>query len=290
MSLKGAIVVATTFRGKPACTCLAQWLPAYEQVLLRRGVVKESIDIYQLIGGAKASAGTHSTGGAYDIAQVSAEAIRVAREMGAAAWHRPRNWDGKGGIAHQHGVLNGCPHNGPARYQITAYQAGKNGLAGGGKDTGPRVMPLRTWKQGITWAKSQAAPPVAKAPAGPAKAKPAKVPAKWGKFAHLLPYRRGNSLRGLKAAARKGYKAVDLDQQASKGGPKLTEPAVWKPVRKLAKELGVEVQVKSLTSIPGTKKRLKAAKTAGLTTIVLPRGVARLTAKSTYAGVADYYR
>ena len=146
------------FRGKPACPCLAEWLPVYEAELLRRGAIRESIDIYQLIGGAAASAGTHSKGGAYDLAQVSPEAILVARQMGAAAWHRPKNWDHAGGIEHQHGVLNGCPHNGPARYQLAALAAGRNGLANNYPDTGPRIMPLPTWRQGIAWAWEQAKP------------------------------------------------------------------------------------------------------------------------------------
>jgi hypothetical protein len=145
------------FRGKPACPCLVRWLTVYESVLLRLGLIKHNIDIYQLIGGAAASAGTHTKGGAYDLAQVSTEQIRIAREMGAAAWHRPLNWDGRGGIEHHHGVLNGCPHNAPAAYQISDYIAGRNGLANRAVDTGPRVLPLRTWEQGIAWATERAA-------------------------------------------------------------------------------------------------------------------------------------
>lgn len=146
------------FRGRPACTCLATWLPVYEAELLRRGVIKHSIDIYQLIGGSSKSAGTHINGGAYDIAQMSPTAIKIAREMGAAGFARPYNWDGDGGGAHQHGVLNGCPHNGPARYQIAALADGYNGLGRGGRggrDTGPEPRRLRTWQQGIAWAKAQ---------------------------------------------------------------------------------------------------------------------------------------
>lgn len=144
------------FRGKPACSCLVEWLPVYEAELKRRGVIKHSLDIWQLIGGAKASGGTHSSGGAFDIAQRNATAVKVAREMGAAFWDRPHNWDNRGGMAHGHGVLNGCPHNGPARYQIAELAAGRNGLANRGKDTGPAPRQLRTWKDGIKWAKSQA--------------------------------------------------------------------------------------------------------------------------------------
>lgn len=144
------------FRGHPACPCLAKWLPVYEKELLRRGVIKHNIDIYQLIGSVGASAGTHSAGGAFDIAQTTREAVYVARQMGAdATWHRPYNWDGAGGISHTHGVLRGCPHNSPARYQIAAVDAGYNGLGSGGrggKDYGPRPLSKRTWQQGMAWA------------------------------------------------------------------------------------------------------------------------------------------
>ena len=145
------------FRGKPACACLIEWLPAYEAELLARGVIQYSIDIYQLIGGAKASGGTHAEGGAFDIAQTSPLAIRIARQMGAdATWWRKPNWDGRGGISHTHGVLTGCPHNRPARYQIEAVRAGYNGLGRGGRggpDDGPRPLSGRTWRQGIEWHK-----------------------------------------------------------------------------------------------------------------------------------------
>lgn len=143
------------FRGKPACECLAEWLPVFEAELIRRGVVRESIDIAQLIGGAEESAGTHSEGGAWDIWQHDPVTQMVGREMGAATFNRVT-----GSFAnnkHTHGVLNGCPHNGPARYQITALAAGYDGLGRGGyggRDTGPGPQHLRTWREGIAWAKT----------------------------------------------------------------------------------------------------------------------------------------
>lgn len=143
------------FRGRPACPCLAEWLPVFEAELLRRGVIKQSIDIAQLIGGAAASGGTHATGGAFDIWQHDETTISVARQMGAAAWARTA---AQGFDPHTHGVLRGCPHNGPAAYQIAALDKGFNGLGSGGmsaKDDGPRPVPLRTWDQGIEWALQQ---------------------------------------------------------------------------------------------------------------------------------------
>lgn len=152
-----------SFHGRPACTCLAQWLPAYEAELKRRGLIRYSLDVYQLIGGAVASGGTHATGGAFDLGQTGPEAIWVARQMGADATWRRRRSQGFD-VDHSHGVLRGCPHNGPARYQIDAVDAGFNGLGWmgrGGKDDGPRPLSGRTWQQGIAWAKSQTPKPVA---------------------------------------------------------------------------------------------------------------------------------
>lgn len=151
-----------TLNGLPACDCLAQWYPAFEAELRGRGVLPatKSIRIYQLIGGAPQSGGTHSTGGAGDDDQVSQSALIIAREMGAdASWNRPLNWDGAGGMAHAHRVLRGCPHNGPARYQIVAVDAGFNGLGRAGMgaiDDGPRPLSKRTWQQGLAWQKKQA--------------------------------------------------------------------------------------------------------------------------------------
>lgn len=148
--------------GKPACICLAEWLPYYERELKARGILPagSTLTVYQLIGGAVASGGTHATGGAFDVADLPGdEELWVARQMGSAAWSRRTNWDGNNGIAHIHGVLRGCPHNGPARYQIAALDAGYNGLGAGGRggpDDGPKPFPTWTWRDGVSWHHEQA--------------------------------------------------------------------------------------------------------------------------------------
>jgi hypothetical protein len=101
----------------------------------------------------------HATGGAFDLLDLPGNADwALARDMGAdASWSRPFDWDHEGGMAHFHGVLTGCPHNGPARYQIDAVRAGFNGLGHlghGAPDNGPPLS-NRTWREGITWAKEQ---------------------------------------------------------------------------------------------------------------------------------------
>lgn len=147
-----------TFRGLPACSCLVAWLPVYEAELQRRGALDGPLAIFQLIGGAAASGGTHATGGAFDITDLDDDGVDVwvARQMGApATWARTRT---QGFVPHVHGVLRGCPHNRPAAYQIDAVEAGFNGLGSGGRgarDDGPRPIPTRDWRQGIAWAKEQ---------------------------------------------------------------------------------------------------------------------------------------
>ncbi len=147
----------TTFRGVTACTCLAKWLPVYERVLLARGLIMFNIDIWQLTGDASASACTHRWGGAFDIFQTEPEHVAVAREMGApATWIRLKGPDFT--RTHTHGVLNGCVHNKPARYQLDAQAAGFNGLGTlgeGGPDPHPGPSERRTWDEGITWAEAE---------------------------------------------------------------------------------------------------------------------------------------
>lgn len=143
------------------------WLEAYEAEALRRnragklGYIKYGLDIFQTIGGAAKSGGTHLEGVCIDTAQISFEMVALAREMGAdASWHRKKNWDGKGGIVHCHINLRGIG-NVHAIYQYTSTKSGvdhgKNGLANGAKDDGPKPLSKRTYKQGIDHAKALAA-------------------------------------------------------------------------------------------------------------------------------------
>lgn len=145
------------FRGRRACPCLAEWIPVMEKLAIKKGFIKYSFDIAQLIGGAPLSGGTHTTGGAADIWQSMRGLIEMFRMGGAAAFART---EAQGFSPHTHLVLNGCPHNAPARYQIVALETPPhyNGLGAGGRgglDTGPYPKNIPTFKQGIAWAKAQ---------------------------------------------------------------------------------------------------------------------------------------
>lgn len=103
-------------------------------------------------GGVAASAGTHDGGGALDIraktlsdAQI-AEAVLKLRHVGFAAWHRTPA-QGKW-VEHIHCIAVGCPDlSSGAAHQVTAYKAGRNGLANNRADDGPRTYVSWTWEK-----------------------------------------------------------------------------------------------------------------------------------------------
>jgi len=142
------------YKGLPCCRCLYKWLPVYERELIETGNLVGPLKVYQLIGDAAVSGNTHLGGGAYDVTDgVDGDGdVLIARNMGAAEWtRRPPAF-----ILHRHGILRGCPHNKLGTYQIGALDKGFNGLGSGGlgaRDDGPRNFEVRTWQEGIRWAK-----------------------------------------------------------------------------------------------------------------------------------------
>jgi hypothetical protein len=146
----------TTFRGHVSCTCLQAWLPVLEQLALARGFIQSNLDILQLTGSHSASAETHKRGGSFDLAQYDPRIVALAREMGApATWLRPFYHPSGRKNFHTHGVLTGCPHNAPARYQVTAQRNGFDGLAhrnGRAPDPHPSPSSFRSWREGLEWA------------------------------------------------------------------------------------------------------------------------------------------
>jgi hypothetical protein len=142
----------TTHRGFPACTCLADWCAAFEALIGRQP------RLFQLVGDAPASAGFHRGGGSADYEPLSEDELRIARNMGGAAWNRW--WSGN---YHCHIRLNGCPHNTISQPQVEDLNEGRDGTGplydnAGEADNGPRDgvrWPLRTWRQGIAWAREQ---------------------------------------------------------------------------------------------------------------------------------------
>lgn len=137
----------TTYDGKRV-----DWLTraALEDTAHRLGY---DLTVYQgsyNAGGVSASAGTHDGGGAVDLAPFDADRkVLELRRHGFAAWYRPKtsSWS-----PHIHAVLIGNRKLSPgARAQVAEYLAGYDGLAGNGRDTGPRAFidNRYRWRRGI---------------------------------------------------------------------------------------------------------------------------------------------
>lgn len=140
------------------CPCVEQWWPLVQKLALKRGLVRQKLDVSQggyNKGGVAASAGTHDGGGVLDLRQYSEPVVLLLREAGAAAWHRrPPHFS-----HHTHLVLVGCPHaSAGAKRQVESYRAGRDGLAMNGPDDGPQVYPIRSWSQGVAWMRAQLDP------------------------------------------------------------------------------------------------------------------------------------
>lgn len=94
-----------------------------------------------------------------------------------------------------------------------------------------------------------------------------------------------SAAKAFRRAAKRGI-TVELEVKADRRFESISH---MRRLKALADEAGCDVVVKTLSNIPGAAARLRAAKLAGFTTIILPRGTRRLR-KDQYWGVADYVR
>ena len=103
-------------------------------------------------GGDPSSAGTHDGGGVVDVSvsgMTPAYRVTVAkalRTVGFAAWVRtPSQGDWP---YHIHAAaISDTDLSSQAQHQTGDYYLGKNGLANGAADDGPKVTPIRTWEE-----------------------------------------------------------------------------------------------------------------------------------------------
>jgi hypothetical protein len=132
------------WRGRRACSCVIDAVADYERQ------VKHPLTIFQACYSfARASAGTHSGGGALDTVSLPDYKIKIASAMGFWPSNRYRS---QGFDPHAHWVLFGCPHmHSGLRYQESELRHGRNGLAGRGRDTFRNLRPrnpitYKAWK------------------------------------------------------------------------------------------------------------------------------------------------
>jgi peptidoglycan hydrolase-like protein with peptidoglycan-binding domain len=103
-------------------------------------------------GGDPSSAGTHDGGGVVDInvdgmsAATKTAVVKALRQVGFAAWARnPSQGDWP---YHIHAAaISDTDLSSQAQHQTGDYYLGKNGLANGAADDGPKVTPIRTWEE-----------------------------------------------------------------------------------------------------------------------------------------------
>lgn len=148
--------MSVAFRGGRTCHCVAESLPVLEELMLLKGLISDSVDIFQLgyRTDVSASAGTHSGGGCTDVGQFSNAHLKFWRTYGWTIQRRvPPAF-----IYHGHGWPNGCPHLAPAaQYQQRAWNNGRDGLVSNGRITGPGPKGKSTpsWEHGLELARKE---------------------------------------------------------------------------------------------------------------------------------------
>lgn len=132
------------------CVCMKITLPLIEEEMIRRKIIRNSIDFFQLgyRGDVKASAGTHDMGGAIDVAQGQTKTEREVWAMyGVMMAPRNRAWGWTGG-PHGHGGWYGCNHRHPSlARQVKNMMNGYNGLVS--NTYVDWVKPARTWQDSL---------------------------------------------------------------------------------------------------------------------------------------------
>lgn len=137
------------FRGRRTCICVVRIIPYIEAEMIKRGLIRQSVDFFQMgynKGGVAASAGTHDRGGAIDVAQYTDDHLAVWRMFGVRMQRRTK---AQGFSPHGHGWPGGCPHmSSGLRYQESEWRAHRNGLISRGPVTGPGWTVI-TWQEAI---------------------------------------------------------------------------------------------------------------------------------------------
>lgn len=133
------------FRVGWTCTCLKRVLESSETEMLLLGQLDEELDIYQLMGGAAASAGTHSKPGAADLGQTSDGQITTLRKNGGDFQKRT---PAQGFVLHAHGWAHGCPHGSSGLlYQKRVWNNKDDGLVSHGTVQG--LWPTQNWQDAV---------------------------------------------------------------------------------------------------------------------------------------------
>jgi hypothetical protein len=133
------------FRVGWTCPHLKAVLESAEEEMLLRGELDNELDIYQLQGGAAASAGTHSKPGAADLGQTSDAQITTLRRNGG---NFQRRTPAQGFVLHAHGFAQGCTCGSSSLLnQKRLWNRRLNGLVSNGPVIG--LWPTKNWKTAV---------------------------------------------------------------------------------------------------------------------------------------------
>jgi hypothetical protein len=133
------------FRVGWTCPHLKAVLESAEEEMLLRGELDNELDIYQLQGGAAASAGTHSKPGAADLGQTSDAQITTLRRNGG---NFQRRIPAQGFVLHAHGFAQGCTCGSSSLLnQKRLWNRRLNGLVSNGPVMG--LWPTKNWKTAV---------------------------------------------------------------------------------------------------------------------------------------------
>lgn len=157
--------VFTDYKGGrwTCCDCVFEWLTHAQKVAIKRGMLKQGFDVWQLTGGASASANTHTQGAAMDfLFQINDAWVKFFRDNGATGtWRRTVSQ----GFSrdHLHAVLRGCPHDAPCHYQLVEQKdgppaGGGDGLTGTRPDYHADPVAYITWQTAVERFKRELAP------------------------------------------------------------------------------------------------------------------------------------
>lgn len=157
--------VFTDYLGRrwTCCDCVFEWLTWAQRVAIKRGMLKQGFDVWQLTGGAPDSANTHSLGAAMDfLFQTNDMWVKFFRDNGVTGtWRRTVSQ----GFSkdHLHAVLRGCPHDAMCHYQLVEQKdgppaGGGDGLTGTRPDYHADPVSYITWQTAVERFKRELAP------------------------------------------------------------------------------------------------------------------------------------
>lgn len=138
------------------CECMAKTLPLIEADMLKQGLIKKNLDIWQWgynPGKVGASAGTHDLGGVVDTGQYSLAQRKVWAKWGVMMFPRTTQFGWTSGD-HGHGVWHGCSHQVPyTDWQVRSGLAGGDGLGSSATLMGRAwryfEAPTKTWQEAV---------------------------------------------------------------------------------------------------------------------------------------------